>query len=376
MEFAFDEDERILMDSARKLFEKEAPSSRVQGLLNDETGYSQELWIKMAELGWMGLPFHEEYGGYGGSFAQLAILFEAMGRAAVSSPFFSTIVLGGLLLQDVGSVESKRRYLPEISKGKSTFTMAMLGKNGVYSRNELGLECKRYGEDFKIHGPTFYVPFGHLVDKIICAAKASSGDGGGVTLFLVDRDSIGIEAIPLHTIAGKGRECVVRFNDVKAKHDQIVGQVGQGFEHLETLWPKIAVSLSCECVGGMDRVLELTLAHVKERVQFGKPLASLQVVQHMCADMFTKAETARHFAHYAAWLISQGQECRKAAAIAKSWCADAFKEVTRIAHQLSGGIGFCEEYDLHLYTRNAKSMELLFGDGHFYRSIVADTLGL
>ncbi|MDO8785003.1 MAG: acyl-CoA dehydrogenase family protein, partial [Syntrophales bacterium] len=115
MDFNFNEDQRILTDMARKFFEKEAPKSLVRELMHDSKGYSQKLWQEMGELGWMGLAFDEKYGGYGGSFLEVAVIFEEIGRAAVPTPFFSTVILSGLLLQDSGSEELKQKYLPRIA---------------------------------------------------------------------------------------------------------------------------------------------------------------------------------------------------------------------------------------------------------------------
>jgi len=376
MDFNFNEDQRILTDMARKFFEKEAPKSLVRETMHDRKGYSPPMWQKMGELGWMGLAFDEKYGGYGGSFLEVAIIFEEMGRAAVPTPFFSTVILSGLLLQDSGSEELKRKHLTKIAGGECISTLALVGKSGVYSKEEIGLEAKAVGDHYLINGAASFVPYAHVADNIICAARTPPASGEGVTLFIIAGKAEGIEIIPLKTIVGEGVDCVVNMRDVKVNQGQILGEPGKGWECIERLWPKIAVALSCKCVGGMKKAMELTIAHVNERVQFGKPLAALQVVQHMCAEMFIKSETSRHAAYHAAWLISEGLDCEKEAAIAKAWCGEAFKDVTKIAHQLTGGIGFTEEFDLHLYTKNAKNLELLFGDGVFHRNVVAGRVGL
>ena len=158
--------------------------------------------------------------------------------------------------------------------------------------------------------------------------------------------------------------------------DKIVGEIGKGWEYIEALFPKINALLSCQCVGGMQEVLRFTLDHLNQRIQFGKPLSALQVVQHYCSDMFIKSETSRYPAYRAAWLVSENLECKKDASIAKSWCAEAYKDVTKAAHQVTGGIGFTYEYDLHLFSKQAKTIELLFGNGAFHRSIIANEMEL
>lgn len=376
MDFDFSEDQRILMDMARKFLDKEVPKTLVQELIDDEKGYSPEIWKKIVELGWTGLAFDEEYGGYGGSFIDLAVIFEEMGRAAVPTPFFASVVLSGILIQDCGSTEIKKKYLPAISEGECMSTLALVGRSGVYGKNDVELQAERSGDGYRLNGSAFFVPYAHVADTILCAAKMSSEDGGGVTLFMADGDARGMEATPLKTIAGNGNECVLNVSNMEVPQEQIVGEVGKGWDYIENLLPKISVLLSCECVGGMDKITEMTISHVNERIQFGKPLSSFQVVQHMCVDLFTKAKLSRYAAYHAAWLISEGLEFEKEAAVAKAWCGEAYKDASKLAHQVTGAIGFTEEYDLHFYTRNAKKLEVLFGNGSFHRRIVADKMGL
>jgi alkylation response protein AidB-like acyl-CoA dehydrogenase len=140
--------------------------------------------------------------------------------------------------------------------------------------------------------------------------------------------------------------------------------------------PKL-IALKCgEMVGGLSRVVDMTVDYVKQRVQFGKPLGVLQVVQHYCADMTTLLDTARMIAYQAASLISAGLPCAKEVAMAKAWCSDAYKRATQVAHQLHGGIGFTEEHDLHLYYKHAKALEMEFGDSWVQRQKVAEAMGL
>ncbi|MEE4352856.1 MAG: acyl-CoA dehydrogenase family protein [Desulfatiglans sp.] len=376
MDYTFDEEQIMLVDTARKFFEKKAPPAVLRELLAEEKGYLPDVWTEMGELGWTGLVFSEEYGGYEARFVDLAVIFEEMGRAAFQSPFFATVVLSGLLIQDSGTEDIKNIYLPKIAGGGYISTLALVGQAGHYHKDDVAFEAEPVDGGYRISGTSIFVPYAHVADNIICAAKTPSVGPGAMTLFAVDAKSPGVETKPMKTVAGDGNECVVRIKDVDVSKAQIIGEAGKGWESIENLLPRISALLSCECLGGMDKVVEMTVNHVNERIQFGKPLSAFQAVQHMMADMSCKTETSRHVAHYAAWRISEGIESEKEAATAKAYCGEAFKDVTKLAHQVSGGIGFTEEYDLHLYTRNAKKLELLFGNGSFHRNRVADKLGL
>ena len=166
------------------------------------------------------------------------------------------------------------------------------------------------------------------------------------------------------------------YNDVKAPSGSMVGSPGHGQAYLDRIWPMATVLKCGEMLGGLEKVVEMTVAYVKERNQFGRPLGSLQAVQHYCTDMATYLETTRPMAYQSASLLSEGIPCAKEIAMAKAWCSDAYKRCTRIGHQLHGAIGFTEEHDLHLYYKQAKVAELAFGNSFFHRSRVAEEMSL
>ena len=375
MNFNFSKDQIILRKSAREFIKKEVPASLVRELIVDEKGYSSKVWKKMAELGWLGIAIDEEFGGIGADFMDLAILFEELGRGAVPSPFFSTVLLGGFLLQNHASEELKNRYLPNIVEGESIITAAISGEKGFYGRNQVGITAKKSNENYLLNGSVLFVSYANVSDMIICAAKMDS-DNTDITLFAVDGKIKGLTATPLKTIFGNYIDYSITLENVMVSPEMIIGEQCKGWDYIEKIWPLIIAAQSCECVGGMQKVMDMTRDYLNGRIQFGKPLSALQIVQHMCVDMFAKVETSKLTAHSAAWSISEGLDSENEAAIAKSWCAEAYKDVTKIAHQVTGAIGFTEEYDLHLYTKSAKKLELLFGDGAYQRKMVADKLGL
>ncbi len=375
MNFNFSKDQIILRKSAREFIKKEIPASLVRELLVDEKGYSPKVWEKMAELGWLGIAIDEEFGGIGADFMDLAILFEELGRGAVPSPFFSTVLLGGFLLQNHASEELKNRYLPKIVEGKSIITAAISDEKGFYGKNHVGITAKNSNGSYLLSGSVLFVSHANVSDMIICAAKMDSNNTG-ITLFAVDRKAKGLTATPLKTIFGNYIDYSIALDNVMVSPEMIIGEECKGWDYIEKIWPLIITAQSCECVGGMQKVMDMTRDYLNGRIQFGKPLSALQIVQHMSVDMFTKVETSKLTAHSAAWSISEGLDSENEAAIAKSWCAEAYKDVTKIAHQVTGAIGFTEEYDLHLYTKSAKKLELLFGDGAYQRKVVADKLGL
>ncbi len=376
MDFTLREETRMLKSNAEKFMKEKSPSSFVKNVLKEEKGFSEAIWKEMANLGWLGLVYGDQYGGSGGDFFDLFVLFEEMGKAVFPSPFFCSAVFAGLLINEAGDERVKNEYLPGIVEGKKILTVGLRNDQGLYDHQDPALEAQEVGEgSYRIKGTRLLVPYAHVADEIVVCAKLMKGSrASGPTLFKTKSKGSGIKLTPLNTITGE-KDFAVTYADFAASHHDVIGLPGKGAVYVEKIMPKV-ISLKCgEMVGGLSKVVDMTVDYVKQRVQFGRPLGALQVVHHYCADMTTLLDTARLIAYQAAALIGDGLPCAKEVAMAKAWCSDAYKKSTQIAHQLHGGIGFTEEHDLHLYYKHAKVSELDFGDSWVQRQKVADAMG-
>jgi alkylation response protein AidB-like acyl-CoA dehydrogenase len=328
----------------------------------------------MAELGWMGLAFPGKYGGGDMSFLDLAVLLEEMGRACLPGPFFSTVVLGGLSILDIGSEEQKQAYLPELIRGEKIFTLA-LTEPGYrnYDASSVTVEATRDDGNYIISGTKVFVPDAHIADHLLCVARTKPRTG--ITMLLADANIPGIKYSVLKTMAND-KLCEVVFDQARVPKANILGRLNQGWSAVQKIVERAAVGKCCEMVGNLQRVLEMTVDYAKERKQFDRPIGSFQVIQHYCADMATDVDSARFSTYQAAWMLSEGLPCTKEVAIAKAWISEASQRVFALAHQIHGAIGATIEHDLHYYTRRAKAAELAFGDADFYREVVAREMGL
>mgnify|MGYP001084518647 CR=1 FL=1 len=371
MDFNLSEEQEILKSMARDFLTTECPKKLVKEMVEDERGYPPELWRKMSELGWMGLVFPEEYGGAGGNFLDLAVLLEEMGRACLPGPFFSTMVLGGMTILSMGSESQKRELLPKIARGDLIATLAFTEPSARYDIDGITMKATADGDNYFLSGTKLFVPDAHIADYIICVAKAEEG----ITLFLVEGKSPGINCTLLKTIGGD-KQCEVDFKSVRVSRESIVGELGQGRDGLEENLRKATVAKCAEMVGGAQQVLDMTLDYAKERVQFGRPIGSFQAIQHYLANMLTDVEALRFVTYEAAYNLSQGLPCVKEVAVAKTWVSEAFRRVAATAHQIHGGIGFSADYDLYLYFRRAKGAEVVLGGPEFHREVVAQEIGL
>ncbi|MBW2622397.1 MAG: acyl-CoA/acyl-ACP dehydrogenase [Deltaproteobacteria bacterium] len=372
MEFALNEETVLLKENAGRFLKEKCSTFPVREQLRAEEGFSVDIWREMAGLGWMGFIFDEQYGGLEGDFFDLFILFQEMGKALLPSPFFTSVILSGLLIQESEDSGLKDRFLPPIISGEKIFTLAYLDGQGRYHPGDPGLTAEKNADNgYEISGTSILVPFAHAAHKILAPAATSNG----VSIFIIDPEAEGLTLDPLKILSGN-KTSALSFDRVKCEAEHMLQPAGKGTELLDRVLPKAMALKSGEMLGGLEQVLDMTVAYMKERVQFGRPLGALQVVHHLCVDMATYLETSRHLACQAAWLMSQGRECRKEIAMAQAWLSDAYKRCASIAQQLHGAIGFTEELDLNLYYKHAKESELAFGDSWFHRQTVAEEMGL
>lgn len=377
MDLGLNEEQKILKKGARDFLADKFPKEYIEELEASETGYSSQIWKEMAELGWMALPFPEAYGGIGMGFLDLAILLEEMGRVCLPGPYFSTVILGGLPICDVGSDKQKQEYLPKLVRGETLFTLALTELSARYDAVGIEVKATRNEGSYVLNGTKLFVPDAHIADYMLVVAKTSdrAEPEGGITMFVVDAKSPGLSSTLLKTIAND-KLCEVAFNEVTAAGGNILGGVDHGWSEVQKIIQRAALSKCCEMVGGMGRALEMTVDYAKNRVQYGRPIGNFQVIQHYCANMMTDVDIVRLTTYHAAWMLGEGFSCTKEVAIAKVLTSEACRRVASLAHQIHGAIGFTREHDLQLYSRRFKAAEVTFGDVDFHCQTIAQEIGL
>ena len=377
MNLDFTEEQEMLKTSARDFLTNECPKTLVRELEEDEKGYSPDLWKKMAELGWMGLIIPEEYDGMQMQFLDLVILIEEMGRNIVPGPFFTTVVLGGQTILIGGSEEQKKELLPKLSNGELIMTMAITEPSASYGASGMNLKAQAQGDDYVLSGTKLFVENAHIADLIIVVARTKEGGKAedGITLFLVDGKSAGLKAEIVPTIADD-KLCEVTFNNVKVPKKNIIGAVDKGWPIAVKVREQAALAKCAEMLGGADAVLEMTVAYVKDRVQYGRPIGAFQVIQHFCSNMWISVDTSRNIIYETAWKISEGIPASMEVAAAKGWLNEAYKFVAERGVQCHGAIGTTRDHDMGLYYRRAMAADLAYGDTDFQRELVAQQIGL
>lgn len=377
MDLGLNEQQEMLRRSARDFLQKECPKQLVRQLDASDSGYSPELWRKMAELGWLGLAFPEEYGGNGGSFLDLAVLLEEMGYNILPGPFFSTVVLGGLAILAAGSEQQKKSLLPKIATGELLLTLALTEPSAKYDAASIKTKATAQNDEYVINGTKLFVPDANVAHYILCVARTQpkKNTEDGLTVFLVDSRSPDIKCTLLKTLA-RDKQCEVVFDNVHVPKENIIGKLNKGWPIVSDIIQKATVAKCAEMVGGAQAALEMSVKYAKERVQFNRPIGSFQAIQHYCANMVTDVDGSRFITYKAAWKVSEGLPATYDVAVAKAWTGEAYARVTLLAHQIFGAIGFTMDHDMHLYYRRAKAGEIAFGDSDFQRAIVAQEMGL
>ncbi|OPX39726.1 MAG: hypothetical protein B1H11_02315 [Desulfobacteraceae bacterium 4484_190.1] len=369
MDFAFSKSEKLLIDSAREFLEKE-----VEGLARqaEETGegYSPELWRKMADLGWMGLLLPEEYGGVAGDFLELTLILEKMGRALVPGPFISTTISGYSVLK-YGTEAQRNKLLPKLAQGEIIFTPAFIEPDSTKGEVKIKEQVNLKNGDYILSGTRLFVPYAHLADWFVYKTKTDTG----TILFLVNAKSPGINYKTLKTIASD-MQCEVSLDRVKVPQANILGKKEQGKQIAIEIEEWGALCQSAFILGILEKVLEITVKHAKEREQFGRPIGSFQAIQHQCADMATEVDKVKFLVYQAARRLSEQISATKDISMAKAKASDASRSVCLLGMKIHGGIGISEEHDMQLYFRMAKAAEIASGNGDFHKEIVAKELGL
>lgn len=379
MNFGFSEEQEMLRDATRRFLDNECPSSFVRKMMEDDSAHATEMWKKVAEQGWPAILIDEAHGGVGGSFLDMVVILEEMGRSLLPGPFLATALLGTPAILAGGSDEQKNAILPGVAAGETILSLALAEQSGRYDAGGVALAATPKGEDFLLSGEKFFVPDAHVADQLVVVARTGQGAAAedGISLFVVDAKAPGVTVTQLKTVDMTRRQCHVAFQDVAVPAAQVVGQVGAGWPIVQRTLDQAMAGLCAEMVGTGQQALDMAVAYAKERVQFGKPIGSFQAVKHKCVDMMVQVENARSLTYYAAWTVDENvPEARQAVPMAKAYCSDMCKTVTSEAIQVHGGIGFTWEHDMHLFYRRGLASEAAFGSAPVHREVVAQELNL
>jgi len=369
MDFELSDEQRLLQDSVSRLMADRYSFEQRKGYLKSPEGFSAALWSQYAELGLLGLPFAEEYGGFGGGAQEIMLVMQAFGRVLILEPYLATVVLGGAALRHAGNDDQKAAILPAITEGSMKLAFAHAERQARYDLTDVLTTAKRSGGGWVLDGSKSVVVHGEAADKLVLSARTSGDryDEDGITVFLVDATAAGL-ARRGYATRDEQRAADIALSGVAVGDADVLGEVGQGLAIVQRVVEAGIAATAAECVGAMETMHGMTLEYSKTREQFGKPIGSYQVVQHRLADMFMTMEQGRSMAMLATMMVDHPDAAERARkiAMAKVGVGQAGRYVSQSTIQMHGGIGMTEEYAAGHYFRRCMAIERLFGDPAYY----------
>jgi alkylation response protein AidB-like acyl-CoA dehydrogenase len=375
MNFIFSEQQSQLQEIARRFCAEYSDPARVRAAMASATGFDASVWARLVgELGWGGIAVPEELDGLGLGQLEIAIVQQEMGRRLLASPFLASIGLAIPALLAGASESQRAQYIPALATGEQLAALACTGERGRPGVDGIeAILAPGANGDFQLSGNASFVVFGHAADIFIVAARRAGSVGiDGISLLVLPRDTAGITIEKLMML-DLTRPCArLSFDTVEVPAAALLGEAGQAGPALQRTLAIGAIALAAEQVGGAERCLEFTVEYAKQREQFGRPIGSFQAVKHKLADMMVLVEAAKSAVYYAACAADEDDaQLQEAAAVAKSFCADAFNRCAGAAIQLHGGIGITWEHDAHLYFKRARASSNLLGDIRHQREQIA-----
>jgi alkylation response protein AidB-like acyl-CoA dehydrogenase len=358
VDFDFSPEQQALRDTVRGFLSAEAPANYVRAMIDDERGFTDELWARISELGWLGLLIPEEHGGAGLGLVDLVVVQEEMGKLPFPGPFLSSAVMATLATRALGAVE----LLPDLASGTQRGTLALeeLGAGDPLER--ITTRATATADGFVLDGHKPVVLDGHTADWAVVVARTDAGLGA----FLLEHPDG--ELVPALDVTRKVARLTLEQRPARA-----LGPSGDQTELIRRLVDDISVAIAAETVGTCDAALALAVEYSKSRVQFDRPIATFQVIKHKIVDMLHQLELCRVGTHYAAWTSDVEDPQREAAAaMAKGFVGEASNFITAENIQVHGGVGFTWDVDCHLYYRRAKQNDLLLGYQGWQRQRLAD----
>ena len=374
MALVLTEEQSMLRDSARGLIGDKAPVSHLRHLRDsrDTTGFSRDLWKTFAEMGLAGLLVPEEFGGSGLGCVEVGIVMEEIGRTLMPSPFLSTAVLAVSALSRGGSAAQKAEHLPKISAGSLLAALAV--DEGTKHRPlQTSLQAVRSGNGFRLNGAKSFVVDGHVADLLIVAARTagSAGERAGLTLFLVDPRAKGI-AIERTMMVDSHNAARIDFDNAEVNADGVLGEVDQGFSLLEAVLNTGRGAVASEMVGLSDEVFGRTVAYLKERKQFGRPIGEFQALQHRAAQLYIEIEITRAAVLKGLQALDgDALNAAAAVAVAKARAGATATRAVQEGVQMHGGMGMTDQFDIGFFMKRARVCEELFGDANYHADQLA-----
>ena len=368
MNFELSEEQKMIQQSVERFVQENYDLTNRIKISSEDPGFSNEYWSSMAELGWLGLAFGEEDGGFGGNQIDTLVLMEQFGKGLVLEPFLANIVLGGGAIKRGASEALKQTIIPSLIEGNLQVTLAYAEEQSRFDLEDVATSAREEDKDFLINGRKSMVLNAESADKIVVVARTSGSqvDEEGISLFLVDSNSEGVERENFPTVDGL-RASEISFKDVKVSSENLIGEKDKGFEILKAVSNDAILALAAEAVGAMEVLYKDTVEYTQQREQFDHPLSDFQVLQHRMVDMFMEYEQCKSLLFRATMETVQDPILAQRTIHAlKHLVGKSGIFVGESAVQLHGGMGVTEELRIGHFFKRLLVIDSQFGNSDFH----------
>lgn len=379
MEFKLNDEQQLLQTMVREFTEKEIRPIAAE--LDENERFPAELIPMLSEIGLMGIPIPEEYGGVGMGNLEYAIAIEEISKACASTGVtisaHTSLCCWPILA--FGTEEQKQNYLPDLASGEKLGAFGLTESNAGTDAATQGTTAEDKGDYYLLNGSKIFITNGSYADVYVVFAMTDRSAGNrGISAFILEK---GMEGF---TFGSKERKMGIRgsatyelvFNNVKVPKDHLLGEVNRGFKVAMSTLDGGRIGIAAQALGIAQGAVDEALSYVKERIQFGKTIASFQNTQFTMAEMQTHVDAARMLVYRAASMKDEGENYSSEAAMAKLYASDVARDVTCKAVQLFGGYGYTREYPVERMMRDAKITEIYEGTNEVQKMVISAHMGL
>lgn len=377
MQMQFTDEQEMMRKMVRDFAQKEVAPAVEQ--MEKEDRFPRELIDRMGELGLMGIPIPESYGGSGMDYISYIIAIHELSKVSATLGVILSVhtSVGTNPILMFGTDEQKQHYLPKLAAGEYVGAFALTEPSAGSDASSLKTIAKRDGDHYILQGSKVFITNGGEADTYITFARTGEAPGSkGISAFIVEKDSPGLIIGKKEKKMGlRGSNTVeLTFDQCRISKSQLLGTQGEGFKIAMAILNVGRIGIAAQALGIGEGALEHAIAYAKERKQFGKSIAANQGISFKLADMATEVEAAKLLTYQAAALVEQGASCAKEVSMAKMYASKTAMRTAIETVQIFGGYGYTEDYPAERYFRDAKVTEIYEGSNEIQRIVIAKNL--
>lgn len=377
MNFRVAEELEELKAIARKFVKEQVEPFANQ--IEEENKIPSHIVEKSKELGFFGISIPEEYGGLGLDMVSKCQMLEEFAKTHNG---YTTLVschvgIGSVGIVEFGNDSQKKKYLPKMATGEWLGAFALTEPDAGSNAANLKTTAKRIGDKYILNGMKHYITNAHDAHIFTVMAVTDPTKGArGITSFIVEKDTPGFSiGTPEKKLGLRGSHSAeLYFEDVEIPIENRLGLEGEGYINALKILANGRAGMAARCLGSSEKLLDYSMQHTKERIQFNQPIFEFQVIQHMLADIALQIETLRSFTYSVAWKVDQGQRVVKEAAMVKLYGSEVYNRVADLALQIHGGLGYMKDYPIERFFRDARITRIYEGTSEIQRNIIASEL--